>query len=38
MVEEKATIQGIIMSRGIKPTLVIKQEIIILPKIEPIIA
>ncbi len=37
MVEQKAVIQGIKMSRGIERVLITKQEIVILPKIEPII-
>jgi hypothetical protein len=38
MVEQKAATQGIRMSRGVKLVLVIKQEIIVLPRAEPIVA
>ncbi len=37
MVEQEATIQGIKMSKGVELVLVTKQEIIILPKVKPII-
>ncbi len=38
VVEQEAAIQDIKMSRGIERVLIIKQEIVILPKVEPIIA
>ncbi len=38
VVEQEATIQGIIMFRGIELVLVTTQEIVIIPKIEPIVA
>jgi hypothetical protein len=38
VVEQEATIQGIRMSRGVELVLVTRQETIILPKVEPIIA
>ncbi len=38
MVEQKAATQGIKMSKRVKLVLVIKQEIIVLPKVEPIVA
>jgi hypothetical protein len=37
MVEQKATIQGIKMSKRVEPILVIKQETIVLPKAKPIV-
>jgi hypothetical protein len=38
MVEQEATTQGIRMSKGVEPILVIKQETVILPKVEPTMA
>jgi hypothetical protein len=37
VVDQGTTIQGIKMSRGVEPILVIRQEIVVLPKAEPII-
>jgi GTP cyclohydrolase FolE2 len=37
VVEQEATTQGIKMSRGVELVIVTKQEIIILPKVEPTI-
>jgi hypothetical protein len=38
MVEQEVTTQGIRLSKGVEPILVIKQEIVILPKVEPTMA
>ncbi len=38
MVKQEAPIQGIRMSRGVELVLVTRQEIVILPKVEPIVA
>ncbi len=38
MVEQEAAIQGMRMSRRVEPILVTRQEIIILPRVEPTIA
>ncbi len=37
MVEQKVTTQGIKMSKGVEPIFIIKQKIVVLPKIEPTI-
>jgi hypothetical protein len=37
VVEEEVATQGIILSRGVEPVLVIKQETIVLPRAKPII-
>jgi len=37
VVEQEATTQGIIMSKGVEPVLVIKQEIVVLLRIELIV-
>jgi hypothetical protein len=38
VVEQEAAIQGMRMSRRVEPILVTRQEIIILPRVEPTIA
>jgi hypothetical protein len=37
VVEKEATIKGIKMSRGVEPIFIIRQEIVVLPSVEPII-
>jgi hypothetical protein len=38
MVEQEVIIQGIRLSKRVEPILVIKQETVILPKVEPTMA
>ncbi len=38
MVEQETTTQGIRMSRGVELVLVTRQETVVLPKVEPIVA
>jgi hypothetical protein len=38
VVEQKATTQGIRMSKGVKLVLVIRQEIVVLPRAKPTVA
>jgi hypothetical protein len=37
VVEQKASTQGIIISKGVESVLVIKQEIVVLLRVEPIV-
>jgi len=37
VVEQEAVIQGIKMLRGVKPVFITRQEIVVLPRVEPIV-